>query len=125
MNTRNTSLIVRASLIALGSAAALGVHAGNAADASSDAQSIARGLLSGTSAHVVTFVANAAATPAAGPDFDAQQHAARLLSGRLNDSAAANARMHSVPRAASRALTARNGDLQAAARRLLQGQSLD
>jgi hypothetical protein len=122
MNTR-TSLIARAALILLGSAASFAANADNAADVSTDAQSMARGLLSGKSAHLVSFAAPAATTPER--YFDAQQHAARLLAGSLSDRALANGRFSSVRSTASSPLTARNVDLQEAARHLLRGSSAD
>jgi hypothetical protein len=119
MNTR-TSFMARSALIVL-----LAPFAANAADTSGDAQSMARDLLSGKAAHVVSFTASAPSAPASAGDFDAQQHAARVLAGTLSQEAARGRPAPITAAAASSALTARNDDQQAAARRLLQGQSLD
>jgi hypothetical protein len=119
MNTR-ASLITHAALLLLGSAASFAANAGNAADASTDAQSMARDLLSGRSASVVSFVARAATG-----DFDAQQHAARVLAGGSSERALADRRIASARGAARSPLTARNVHLQEAARHLLQGASVD
>jgi hypothetical protein len=119
MNTR-TSFMAHSALILL-----LAPFAANAADTSGDAQSMARDLLSGKAAHVASVTASAPSTPASAGDFDAQQHAARLLTGTLSHQAANGRQARSTPAATSSPLTARNDDLQAAARRLLQGQSLD
>jgi hypothetical protein len=121
MNTR-TSLAIRAALIVVGTAAAFTAHAGSPADTPSDAQSMARDLLSGKSAHVVSFAARADATSA---HFDAQQYAARLLTGAASDRAVAAARARTLTGGVSSRLSARNADLQEAARHLLQGQSVD
>jgi hypothetical protein len=124
MNPR-TSLTLRAALILLGTAASFAASAATAAGTSTDAQSMARDLLSGKSAHVVSFAAPAAATPAGLSHFDAQQQAARLLTGSLSERAVANARARSLTATTSSPVTARNGDLQEAARHLLQGQSVE
>jgi hypothetical protein len=121
MNTR-TSFAMRAALIILGTTAAFAANAGGPADTTGDAQSMARDLLSGKSEHLVSF---AARSDAASAHFDAQQHAARLLTGAASDRAVAAARARTLTGGASSPLSARNADLQAAARHLLQGQSVD
>jgi hypothetical protein len=124
MNTR-TSLTVRAALIVLGTATSFTAHAGSPANTSSDAQSMARALLSGTSAHVVSFAARSDAAAAPFAYLDAQQHAARLLTGAVSDRPVASGRARSLTATTGALLTARNADLPQAARRLLQGQSVD
>lgn len=124
MNIR-TSLTVRAALIVLGTAASFAANAGSPADTSSDAQSMARALLSGTSQNVVSFAARSDAAAAPFAYIDAQQHAARLLTGAVSDRSVANARARSLTATTGALLTARNADLPQAVRRLLQGQAVD
>jgi hypothetical protein len=133
MNSR-TSLIARSALIFL--VAPLAANAGNAASGSAttataagayvDVQELTRAVILGKTPHLAS--ANSAARPdeptASGTDFDAQQHVAGFLAGTLSHRPAGG-EAGSTPAATSSPVTARNDDLQAAARHLLQGQSLD
>jgi hypothetical protein len=116
----HTSLMIRAAVVFLGTAASFAANAGGPAAGTGDAQSIAQELLAGKSAHVVSFAAHADAA-----HFDAQQRAAQVLSGAIGDRALATARTRSLTAAAGTPLTARNADLEQAARHLLQGRSVD